>query len=83
MGAVEAYCWDLSKVPVNDAGKHTCPYADTPTFAQIGVQLCKTDAECRNGQPCVHQLCSYGADVHLCGLQQEGDGGLLNCTAIP
>lgn len=76
LGQVEAYCHDLSQQPL-------CPFAASPTFSQIGVQLCKTDAECKNGQPCVHQLCSYGADVHLCGLQQQGDGGLLNCTAIP
>jgi hypothetical protein len=75
LGQVEAYCHDLSTQPL-------CPFAASPTFSQIGVQLCKTDAECRNGQPCVHQVCSYGADVHLCGLQQQGDGGLLNCTAL-
>lgn len=75
LGQVEAYCHDLSQQPL-------CPFAASPTFSQIGVQLCETDSECRNGQPCVHQLCSYGADVHLCGLQQQGDGGLLNCTAL-
>jgi len=42
------------------------------TVCQAGscviAQFCKTDAECRNGMPCVAQICA-GAPSHLCGLQ--------------
>ncbi len=75
LGQVEANCLDLG----GDGG--LCPFAAMPTFSQIGVQLCRTDAECQNGQPCVKQTCMYGATLSMCGLQQ--DAGLLNCTPAP
>jgi hypothetical protein len=54
-----------------------CPFADDASVSQIGVQLCKTDAECTTGEPCVHQTCIYGAVLDMCGLQS---GSPLNCT---
>ena len=82
MGQVQSFCKGLS-TDLDSGGANFCPLAAMPSLTALGVQLCTTDAECRNGQPCIHQLCSYGAEVHLCGLLQQGDGGLINCTAIP
>ena len=60
----------------------SCPYVPA-TIAQAGVQLCKTDAECKNVDPdsgapltCIHQTCIYGAVLDICGLQS---GPPLNC----
>jgi hypothetical protein len=82
MGQVYSFCKALS-TDLDSGGANFCPLAQNPMLNALGVQLCTTDAECRNGQPCIHQLCSYGAEVHLCGLLEQGDGGLVNCTAIP
>jgi len=60
-------------VNVPSGGK--CPYVPW-TATQLGVQLCSTDAECRNGQPCVQQTCIYGAVLSMCGLQSASP---LNC----
>lgn len=67
-GEVKSSC---KSVP--DGG--TCPYVPW-TATQIGVQLCKSDAECKNGQPCVHQTCTMGAVLDMCGLQSAAP---LNC----
>jgi hypothetical protein len=56
----------------------TCP-AIPWSLSEIGVQLCKTDAECINGQPCTHQMCVYGAVLDMCGLQSDNP---LNCTPL-
>jgi hypothetical protein len=69
LGQVKSSC-------VNVPQGGSCPYVPA-TLAQVGVQLCKTDAECMNGQPCVHQTCIYGAILDMCGLQS---GAPLNCT---
>lgn len=34
------------------------------------VQVCKTDAECRNGKPCVVQSC-YGRVLQTCGVDAQ------------
>ena len=72
LGQVEAKC---RNVPQGG----NCPYVPS-TNSQIGVQLCKTDAECTNGQPCVRQTCAYGAMLSMCGVQNYDP---LNCTATP
>jgi hypothetical protein len=48
------------------------------TASQAAAQLCKVDAECTNGQPCIAQTCVYGAMFHFCGLQSQSP---YNCTA--
>jgi hypothetical protein len=53
----------------------TCPFVPWTTL-QLGMQLCKTDAECKNGQPCIHQTCTMGAMLDMCGLQSAAP---LNC----
>jgi hypothetical protein len=57
----------------------SCPFVPW-TNTQLGVQLCKTDDECKNGQPCIHQMCAYGAVLYMCGLQPDMP---LNCVQIP
>jgi hypothetical protein len=72
LGEVKSHCVPLV------AGQ-SCPYVPW-TSTQLGVQLCKTDTECKNGQPCIHQMCQYGAVLDMCGVQ---DAGPLNCSPIP
>ena len=72
LGQVEARCVSVPQGA-------TCPYVPW-TNSQIGVQLCKTDAECTNGQPCIHQTCLYGAQLSMCGIQSDMP---LNCAASP
>jgi hypothetical protein len=72
LGEVKSKC-----VPLTQG--QSCPYVPW-TSTQVGVQLCKTDAECMNGQPCIHQMCIDGAILSMCGLQSAMP---LNCTQIP
>ncbi len=70
LGQVQAAC---TEVPEGGS----CPFIPANN-TQIGVQLCKTDAECTNGQPCVLQTCMFGAMLSMCGVQS---GDPLNCVA--
>jgi hypothetical protein len=72
LGQVKSSCRPLTQ-------GENCPYVPN-TLTQIGVQLCKTDAECMNGQPCIRQTCIYGATLSMCGLQSADAGSPLQCT---
>ncbi len=79
-GAVISGC---QNVPL---GGH-CPYSPyTPVSLYQGVQLCKTDAECKSltdaGTPdlCIHQTCFMGAMLSMCGVQSTAP---LSCSASP
>jgi len=48
------------------------PHTDDPNPAQAAEQFCKTDEECKNGQPCIAQTCTTAnAKFSLCGLQSQ------------
>lgn len=79
-GAVVSSC---QNVPAGG----NCPYANyTPFSLYQGVQLCKTNAECKNvtdagaPEPCVHQTCFMGAMLSMCGVQSTAP---LSCSASP
>jgi hypothetical protein len=63
VGFVESEC---QAVP---AGGLCNPHPQTAT--QASEQLCKTDAECTNGQGCISQTCIDGAMLNICGLQSQ------------
>jgi hypothetical protein len=46
--------------------------------AQGQVQLCKGNAECENGMPCIPQTCLEGSNLDLCGLTSQPP---FKCTA--
>ncbi len=71
----------------NVAQGGNCPYAPYAAISLYqGVQLCKTDAECKNvtdaGTPqlCIHQTCYMGAMLSMCGVQSTAP---LSCAASP
>jgi hypothetical protein len=48
------------------------------TSNQATAQLCKQDAECKNGQRCIAQTCTLGAKFQFCGVQNAPP---FNCKA--
>jgi hypothetical protein len=58
------------------AGAATCqnvPSGGSCTAAagEATAQLCKQDAECKNGLPCIAQTCVFGSMFQFCGVQMQ------------
>jgi hypothetical protein len=71
VGAVQTECQAVAE------GSHCVPYPSSTTMAS--VQFCEVDSECKNGQPCVPQTCTYdgiSARLYICGLQDQAP---FNC----
>jgi len=68
-GVVQSVCESESELVAFDGGLNCYPSPETVSSA--AAQLCKTDAECQNGQPCISQTCVAGANLSVCGLQSQ------------
>lgn len=50
-------------------GGHCQPYPQTDAGAS--AQFCKVSSECVNGDECIAQTCELGANLNICGLQNQ------------
>jgi hypothetical protein len=63
-GAIQSECQNVPN------GGNCQPYPSTTTMAS--AQFCKADSQCKNGQGCITQTCTYSgvsATFDICGLQ--------------
>jgi hypothetical protein len=77
LGAATSSCNAISSLASGPSGALECPPYPA-TSEVVGAQLCKTDAECENGAPCVAQTCMFGAMLTMCGVQNQSG---FTCTA--
>ncbi len=63
-GSIQSVCQAVPN------GGQCSPYP--PTSTQASAQFCKADSQCKNGQGCIHQTCTYegvSGTFDICGLQ--------------
>jgi len=81
-GTATFHCQQMSDCANGDVccGVYDLLAGTAQTQCQSGscqiAQVCKTNGECRNGQPCTEQLCQGQATLQLCGVQAA-----LGCSA--